>query len=451
MKIILLSPKGPLYRHRGGIFKKNLRYAPLTLTTLAALVPPELHAEVEILDEGIEEVNIDRVEADLVGITSTTGNSIRAYELADRLRARGIPVVMGGPHATLVPEDAQPHVDCVVVGYAEDTWPELLRDFLAGQMKPRYVMSPNISLANRPFPKRELIKKHGYITTHVFESQRSCIHSCDFCVAPSAWGNRPFYKPVEDVIADIRQHYNKRILFIDLNLINDKEYASKLFEALIPLRVDWFGLTTTLIYHDEHLLDLAARSGCSGLLIGFESISKENQKTVRKGFNTPDEYRAIVEALHWRNITLMACFTFGLDNDTPDVFMDTARFAVQANIDLPRYAIVTPFPGTSLFRRLESEERILTKNWELYDAQHVVFQPKQMTVQELYAGHERAWKYTYSATNMFKRFLGSRIQIPVWWVTNIGYRFYAHHLREFYNCDTMMGPSLPSKSIQAGK
>lgn len=451
MKIILLSPKGPLYRHRGGIFKKNLRYAPLTLTTLAALVPPELHAEVEILDEGIEEVNIDRVEADLVGITSTTGNSIRAYELADRLRARGIPVVMGGPHATLVPEDAQPHVDCVVVGYAEDTWPELLRDFLAGQMKPRYVMSPNISLANRPFPKRELIKKHGYITTHVFESQRSCIHSCDFCVAPSAWGNRPFYKPVEDVIADIRQHYNKRILFIDLNLINDKEYASKLFEALIPLRVDWFGLTTTLIYHDEHLLDLAARSGCSGLLIGFESISKENQKTVRKGFNTPDEYRAIVEALHWRNITLMACFTFGLDNDTPDVFMDTARFAIQASIDLPRYAIVTPFPGTSLFRRLESEERILTKNWELYDAQHVVFQPKQMTVQELYAGHERAWKYTYSATNMFKRFLGSRIQIPVWWVTNIGYRFYAHHLREFYNCDTMMGPSIPARSIQAGK
>src|SRR5512135_3160538 len=123
MKIILLSPKGPLYRHRGGIFKKNLRYAPITLTTLAALVPPELHADVEILDEGIEDVDLDRIEADLVGITSTTGNSIRAYELADRLRARGIPVVIGGPHVTLVPEDAQPHVDCVVVGYAEDTWP----------------------------------------------------------------------------------------------------------------------------------------------------------------------------------------------------------------------------------------------------------------------------------------------------------------------------------------
>src|SRR5664279_3997684 len=137
MKIILLSPKGPLYRHRGGIFKKSLRYAPLTLTTLAALIPPEINATVEILDEGVEDLDVGRIEADLVGITSTTGNSLRAYELADGLRERRIPVVMGGPHATLLPDEAQLHVDALVVGYAEDTWPELLCDFTAGQMKPR--------------------------------------------------------------------------------------------------------------------------------------------------------------------------------------------------------------------------------------------------------------------------------------------------------------------------
>jgi radical SAM superfamily enzyme YgiQ (UPF0313 family) len=115
--------------------------------------------------------------------------------------------------------------------------------------------------------------------------------------------------------------------------------------------------------------------------------------------------------------------------------MDTARFAVEARIDLPRYAIVTPFPGTALYQRLDSEGRILTKNWELYDAQHVVFQPRLMTPEQLYAGHEQAWKYSYSMANMARRFLGSRIQVPVWWVTNIGYRFYAHHLKDFYNCD----------------
>ena len=182
MKIVLVSPKGPLYRHRGGIFKKNLRYAPLTLTTLAALIPRDLNAGVEILDEGVEDLDVDRIDADLVGITSTTGNSVRAYELARALRARRIPVVIGGPHATLVPDEAQPHVDCVVVGYAEDTWPELLRDFAAGAMRSRYTMSPDLSLAGRPFPRRDLVKQHGYITTHVFETQRSCIHSCELAL-----------------------------------------------------------------------------------------------------------------------------------------------------------------------------------------------------------------------------------------------------------------------------
>jgi radical SAM superfamily enzyme YgiQ (UPF0313 family) len=442
MKIVLLSPKGPLYRHRGGIFKKNLRYAPLTLTTLAALVPPEMNAEVILLDEGIEEVDPLRLDADLVGITVITGNAIRAYELAGILRKRGIPVVMGGPHITLVPDDAQPHADSVVVGYAEDTWPQLLHDFVAGQMQPRYVMDANISLANRPFPKREMMKKEHYLTTNVFEAIRSCIHSCEFCVAPVAWGIKPFFKPVEDVVADIHQYVkgsmNRHVMFVDLNLISDTEYAARLFEAMIPLKVSWFGLVTTLLNHDKNLLKLAARSGCSGLLMGFESISKENQKLMKKGFNTPDEYRAVVDELHRYKITLMACFTFGLDHDTTDVFMDTAKFAIEANIDLPRYAIVTPFPRTALYNRLESEGRILTKNWELYDAQHVVFQPKQMTVEQLYEGHEKAWKYTYSVSAMAKRFVGSRIQVPVWWVTNVGYRFYAHHLKDFYNCDTMM-------------
>jgi radical SAM superfamily enzyme YgiQ (UPF0313 family) len=438
MKITLISPKGPLYRHRGGIFKKNLRYAPLTLSTLAAYVPHELNATVEILDEGIEDVDLN-LQTDLIGMTVITGSSHRAYELAAHYRGRGIPVVLGGPHITLMPEDAQPHADSIVVGYAEDTWPQLLRDFAAGQMKPRYDMAPDLSLANRPFPKRELMKKQHYLTTHVFEATRSCVHSCEFCVAPAAWGIHPYFKPVEDVIADIKQHWGRKIIFIDLNLISDKEYAARLFEAMIPLKVNWFGLSTTLLGKDDALLSLAARSGCTGLLMGFESISTANLRQTKKGFNSPDQYKELTQKLHKYGITLMACFTFGLDHDTTDVFMQTAKFAIDAGIDLPRYAIVTPFPNTGLYKRLESEGRILTKNWELYDAQHVVFQPKLMTPAELYEGHEKAWKYTYSASAMATRYLKSRIQTPVWWIANMGYRFYAHHLKDFYNCDWIIG------------
>jgi radical SAM superfamily enzyme YgiQ (UPF0313 family) len=442
MKITLISPKGPLYRHRGGIFKKNLRYAPLTLTTLAAYVPLELNASIEIIDEGIEDVDMN-LQTDLIGMTVITGSSTRAYELADHFRARGIPVVLGGPHITLIPEDAQPHADAIVVGYAEDTWPQLLRDFAAGVMKPRYDQSPNLSLANRPFPKREMMKKQNYLTTHVFEATRACVHSCDFCVVPTAWGLKPYQKPVEDVVADIKGHWASRIIFIDLNLIADKEYAAKLFEALIPLKINWFGLSTTLLGQDKPLLKLAARSGCTGLLMGFESITPENLKQSKKGFNSPAQYKDLVALLHQYGITLMACFTFGMDNDMPDIFMKTARFAIEAGIDLPRYAIVTPFPNTGLYKRLETEGRILTRNWELYDAQHVVFQPKLMTPAELYEGHERAWKHTYSYSAMAMRYLRSRIQLPVWWVANMGYRFYAHHLRDFYNCDWIIGQLEP--------
>ena len=447
MKIVLLSPKGPLYRHRGGIFRRNLRYAPLTLTTLAALIPPELNACVEVLDEGVQELDTAQVAADLVGITVITGTATRAYELADRLRVRGIAVVLGGPHVTLVPDDAQPHADAIVIGYAEDAWPRLLRDFAAGHMQPRYMQAPDLSLAGRPFPRRELLRGLPYLTHDTFEATRGCIHHCDFCVVPSAWGTAPYLKPVDEVVEDIRQtvraRWPRKIMFLDLNLIADKAYAARLFEALIPLRVQWFGLVTTLLGKDRPLLELAARSGCSGLLMGFESMSPANLRHSRKGFNSPDEYRALVDLLHRYKITLMACFTFGLDDDTPATFLETARFAVEAHIDLPRYAIVTPFPGTPLYHRLEAEGRILTRNWELYDGQHVVFQPARMTPQELYAGHERAWKYTYSITAMARRYWGSRIQTPVWWIANAGYRFYANHLGDFYNCDWITGLAAP--------
>ena len=205
LRIALISPKGDLYRHRGGIWKKSLRYMPLTLPTLAALVPPELDAEVVCLDEGIAEVDAATLDADLVGMTVITGTATRAYELAATLRARGIPVVLGGPHVTLVPDDAQPYANSIVVGYAEEEWPRLLRDFARGEMKARYTQSPSLDLAGRPLPDRSVLPRRRYLTDHVFEATRGCVHDCDFCVVPSAWGRKPMQKPVEEVVEDLRR------------------------------------------------------------------------------------------------------------------------------------------------------------------------------------------------------------------------------------------------------
>jgi len=438
IKIGLISPKGPMYRHRGGIWRKSLRYQPLTLTTLAALVPPELQVDLQLFDEGIVDVPLD-LDVDLVGLTVITGTAIRAYQLADHYRKRGITVVLGGPHVTLIPDDAAPHADAVVVGYAEDSWPQLLRDFKNSQLQPRYDQEPDLSLADRPFPRRDLLPSHRYLTNNVFEATRGCIHNCDFCVVPTAWGRKPYQKPVEQIIADIQQHGARKLIFVDLNLIADRDYASRLFTALIPLRLQWYGLSTVLLADDAELLKLAERSGCKGLLMGLESISPQNLRQSHKGFNSPERFAGLVERLHEHGIALQGCLVFGLDHDEPDVFLKTAEFAVQAKIDLPRFAIVTPFPNTALHKRLETEGRILTRDWELYDGQHVVFQPARLSVEELQQGTEAAWKHAYSFRSIARRIAHSPAPWPVKLGTNLGYRFYAHNLSRFYNCDWIIG------------
>lgn len=434
LRVLLISPKGPLYRHRGGIFRQSLRYMPLTLPTLASLVPEDVEVELTCLDEGIQEVDPE-LGADLVGMTVITGTATRAYELAARFRERGIPVVLGGPHVTLVPEDARPHADSLVVGYAERTWPALLRDVRDGRLRPRYDQEPDLDLSGLPLPDRSVLPRRRYLTSHVFEATRGCVHACDFCVVPSAWGRKPLQKPVEDVVADLRAQGARRAIFVDLNLIADREYARRLFEALVPLRIGWYGLATTLLGDDRPLLDLAAESGCRGLLMGLESISRRNLRTSRKGFNDPDRYDELVRRLHARGIALQGCFVFGMDEDGPDVFEKTAGLAVEIGIDLPRFAVLTPFPGTGLYRRLEAEGRILTRDWRLYDGQHVVFRPRNLGVDELQRGTERAWKAAYGWRSIWRRLRRSAAPWPVALSTNLAYRHYAWNLHRFYTCD----------------
>ncbi len=443
LRVALISPKGPLYRRRKGIFKKSLRYMPLTLPTLAALIPADLNVDLKCYDEGIETIDVDSIEADLIGMTVITGTAVRAYELAGQFRQRGIKVVLGGPHVTLIPADAQPQADSIVVGYAEEAWPQLLRDFSKGELQPRYNQRADLDIGGRPLPKREVLPKSMYITDEVFEATRGCVHNCSFCVVPSAWGRKPYQKPIGEIVDDIKKQRAKRAIFIDLNIISDKQYAAELFEALIPLGIRWYGLSTTLLCKDIPLLDLAARSGCRGLLMGLESISPVTLKSTDKSFNHPDSYKDVVDKLHERGIALQGCFVFGLDNDTPSVFKETAEMAVDLGIDLPRFAVITPFPSTPLYHELQQQDRIVTKNWELYDGQHAVFEPKNMSVDQLQEGNQFAWKYAYRWKPIMKRVLRNPKQMHVALLANLGYRFYARNLNKFYNCDWVLDPLWP--------
>src|SRR5262249_26116458 len=280
MKIQLFSPAGEIHRNGTGIFRTALRYAPLTLTTLAALVPEELRADIAIQDEGVQPLNLD-FQADLVGITAITGTALRAYQIADTLRAKGHTVVL----RPLWRGEAAKHADAWVLGYGKKSCPQLLRDFAAGQLQRRYFTPTGRSLAGVPIARRDLLQKKKYATVNSIEATRGCPHKCDFCVVPTAWANTYSHRPVEEVVAELKTFEGRTALFIDLSPVEDVQYAKALYRAMAPLRMRWVGLATTRIAEDGELLGLAARSGCKGLLIGFESISQDSLNWTNKHFH----------------------------------------------------------------------------------------------------------------------------------------------------------------------
>jgi radical SAM superfamily enzyme YgiQ (UPF0313 family) len=258
-------------------------------------------------------------------------------------------------------------------------------------------------------------------------------------VVPSAWGKKPYQKPIDEVIEDIQRTGAKKAIFVDLNIIADKAHAARLFEALIPLEISWYGLATVLLAKDKELLELCSLSGCRGLLVGLESISSKSLINTRKGFQDPGEFKQLIEVFHQHQIGIQGCFVFGLDGDTPEAIHETAQFAVDARIDLPRFAIATPFPGTPLYQRLKSEDRLLNENWDLYDSQHVVFQPSHMTPEELTEATRRAWAHAYSIPSMARRLWYSPLPKTIALGANTGYRFYGKNLQKYYICDWPIG------------
>ncbi len=431
MEILLIQPRGPMYRYGSGIFRKPIRYAPLTLTTLAALIPQGLEAKVELVDEGVEQFAPPLTEPDLVGISAITGHAQRAYRIADYFRSRNTPVVLGGVHPTLMPDEAKQHADSVVTGFAEESWPQLLRDFKKGKMQEFYHQNRDISLKNLPNPQRELLEKKGYVTIHSVQATRGCYNQCDFCVTPIVCQGKMYFRPVEDVVKEIEEIKGRDLLFVDVSPIENRDYALELYNAMIPLKKRWMSPATMRIAKDPELLKVASESGCKGLLLGLESVCEKSLKSMNKNFNSLNDYKDQVKRLHDHGIAINGCFVFGSDEDDKDVFQRTVEFVQKTDIDLPRYTVYTPFPGTPLYKRFESEGRITSNNWSLYDAQHVVIKPKNMSPEELQEGHQWAWKKTYSLPNISKRLIGARILPQVVIPANLAYHIYSGRLPNF--------------------
>ena len=425
MNILIILPRDTGYYYKG-LFRNSVTYAPLTLTTLAALVPDELRAHVEIVDEGAQPARYDGARWDVVGITCCASSAPRAYELCAQFKASGAFTVLGGAHPTLMPGEAALHADAVIAGAADRSWPEFLRDFAAGKAKKLYRQGPGGSIHHPP-ARRDLMRRKSYLPMPTVIATMGCGNRCDFCAINHLWSVQ-HRREIGEVIEEIRQLSAKMILFLDPNITYDPEYAKELFRRLIPLNISWGGLAGTEFTGDKELFDLAVRSGCRGLLMGFESFSAESLALERKDTNDITSYRELVKTLHGRGIGILGTFMLGLDGDTPESLRQMVSQIDDLGIDLVRFAAVTPFPGTRLFDRLAAEGRILTRDWRYYDQETVVFQPRHISPLALQELLHQVWRRSYSLPRILRRFCNAPAGRFLLLGVNVGMRQYARML-----------------------
>jgi len=392
---------------------------PLVLPLLAGLTPPDV--EVRLVDENVEPVDMNAA-ADWVAITCMTASAPRAYVIADAFRQRGLPVVIGGIHPTVLPEEAAAHADAVVIGEAEPLWREVLADLAAGRLRPRYQHDGYSDLVGLPRPRRELLQVDRYLTTNIVQTARGCPNACSFCTVSTISGRRYRFRPVPEVVEEVRSLSGGWVGFVDDNIAGHARRAKELFEALIPLKRRWIGQADLTMAKDPELLSLAARSGCQAMFVGLESLSQENLRATGKSPNLGIDMGAAINTIHRAGIEIIGSFVLGLDGDDRGVFARTVAFAEQHKLVAAQFAVLTPFPGTAMRQQLEREGRIANHDWSHYTMSNVVFRPRHMTDLELRAGQKYVYGRFYSIPSILKRSLTVRRKYLGRLLVNLSYR-----------------------------
>jgi radical SAM superfamily enzyme YgiQ (UPF0313 family) len=364
-------------------------------------VTPKYHS-ISFIDERYQQINYNQ-NCDIVGISSMTPFAIRAYEIADMFRSRGIPVVLGGWHASALPEEAKQHADCVVIGDAEESWPQILQDIEKNNLKQFYEIPINFDKI--PIPNRNKIHQSRVKFVEEVQASRGCNMQCKYCSVPhSKYRNKLKLRPINEVIDEIVSLQTKYFYFLDSSLTLNLKYSKQLFKAMSGSNKKFScNGNISVLNRDDELLKLASEAGCLEWAIGFESIDQKSLLLVGKSSNKVNEYKKTVNKIHDYGMVVKGNFMFGMDNDYPDIFDNTISTIYDLNLDLVGSRILTPFPGTPLFDQLVNEKRLLTKNWSKYDCYNVVFKPRHMNPHELLEGFNKVWKTINSPVNNIRR------------------------------------------------
>jgi radical SAM superfamily enzyme YgiQ (UPF0313 family) len=391
-------------------FKRS--FLDLGIHTVMACTPRG--ADVRLVDEYIRPIDY-AVETDLVALSAKTSCVAHAYEVARRFRERGTKVVLGGIHASLRPEEALEHVDAIVTGEAEAVWPHVVADAAAARMQRRYDAVEYPPMGDVPVPTWGGASADDYLF-HQLQTTRGCPFRCRFCSVPDISGQDFRFKPVENVVREIKALPRSRgpiargkpLYVVDDNFISRTRYTKELLRALVPLRAagelpSWSAETTVNVASDDELLDLFAAAGCATLIIGFESVTEASVVDMDKPVNFCLTYQEAVERIHQRGMTVVGNFIVGFDTDTLAVFKHTRDFIQKTGILYPFFSILTPMPGTKLFEETKAAGRLFHERWDLYDTRHVVFQPKHMEPDELMDGYFWLYEQTYGSHLLYDR------------------------------------------------
>jgi radical SAM superfamily enzyme YgiQ (UPF0313 family) len=432
-RILLVSPVDQAMLGKDFYFK----FPHLSLPTLAAHTPPGV--DVRIVDEKFEPVP-DGGGYDLVGITAMTPLAPKAYRMADAFRRQDVPVIMGGYHPTVLPEEALEHANSVCIGEAETIWPTIVTDAMAGRLQTRYRAETFPCLEHAPIARRDLLRvprstRFEHINVSFVQTTRGCPFRCSFCAVTSVLGGKLRHRPVAEIEAEIeslgirrlergqkRDRFHNILFFTDDNIVGHRSYAKELLRMVATFNLKWVGQASTNVADDVEILTLLRDSACMGLAVGFETLSQKNIRDVGKGVNRTQEYLERIRKIHSFGIGLAGNFIFGFDHDDTTTFADVVRFVDAARLEGFYYSLLTPYPGTPFYQQIQAEGRLLTADWSLYDTDHVVYRPMLMTAETLMQGYRWAWRKSLTYRSILTRLLGSRNQLIFFGPMNYGMR-----------------------------
>lgn len=399
MKLTFILPA--IGKKPGQKYIGTWKMEPLTIALLKSLTPQTV--ETAFYDDRIELINYDE-PTDMVAISVETYTARRSYEISRAFRERGVKVVLGGYHTTLMPEEAMEYADAIVVGNAEEVWKSMLEDFQRGELKKCYHGRTGYSPL---IPDKSIFEGKKYLPVSLVETGRGCCHHCGFCAITSYYNCQYYARPHEYIINDIQSSAHKYHFLVDDNLVADKKNALALFEKIKPLKIKWAGQGTLSMAKDPELLKAMKDSGCEIILIGFESLDEGNLKQMNKPVNLIMKERdELVKRIHAAGIGIYATFVFGYDNDTEETIEKALRFSEKHKFYTAAFNHLLPFPGTSLYENLKQENRLITEKWWLqedYNYGELAFQPKNMSAEKLSRLCQEARKEYSNGKNIIKR------------------------------------------------